>query len=100
MGILKTFFKVYKQESLLSKIRIIVRTGRYVIEKYLFRLHYSTYKVCGSKMKLDLSDNGIARTLAIFGIREKEHLYILEYELDDYDTVLDLGANIGYYSYL
>lgn len=100
MGILKTFFKVYKQESPLSKIRIIVRTGRYVIEKYLFRLHYSTYKVCGSKMKLDLSDNGIARTLAIFGIREKEHLYILKHELEPYDNILDLGANIGYYSLL
>ena len=49
-------------------------------------------------MFLDANDPGISRTLALFGTREKEHIYILQRELKEGMVVLDIGANIGYYA--
>jgi len=49
-------------------------------------------------MLLDANDPGISRTLALFGTREKEHIYILQRELKEGMVVLDIGANIGYYA--
>lgn len=50
------------------------------------------------KMLLDLDDRGISRTLLLFGERELEHKIMLERVLRPGMTVLDIGANIGYYA--
>jgi FkbM family methyltransferase len=50
------------------------------------------------KMLLDLDDYGISRTLLLFGERELEHKIMLERVLKPGMTVLDIGANIGYYA--
>jgi FkbM family methyltransferase len=50
------------------------------------------------KMLLDLDDRGISRTLLLFGERELEHKIMLERVLKPGMTVLDIGANIGYYA--
>jgi len=49
-------------------------------------------------MVLDLYDNGLSRTLIFFGTRELDHKLVLERELKEGMTLLDLGANIGYYA--
>jgi len=49
------------------------------------------------RMLLDLDDRGISRTLLLFGERELEHKIMLERVLRPGMTVLDIGANIGYY---
>ena len=49
-------------------------------------------------MLLDMEDLGLSRALMFFGQRELEHKYLLEQYLRKGDTVLDLGANIGYYA--
>ena len=50
------------------------------------------------RMILDLQDRGISRTLLLFGKRELEHKVMLERVLKPGMTVLDIGANIGYYA--
>lgn len=50
------------------------------------------------RMLLDLNDRGISRTLMLFGEREMEHKVMLEQVLKPGMTVLDIGANIGYYA--
>ena len=54
--------------------------------------------VHGYRMLLDLDDPGISRTLLLFGQREMEHKAMLERVLKPGMTVLDIGANIGYYA--
>jgi FkbM family methyltransferase len=54
--------------------------------------------VHGYRMLLDLDDRGISRTLLLFGSRELEHKIMLERVLKPGMTVLDIGANIGYYA--
>ncbi len=50
------------------------------------------------RMLIDLEDRGISRTLLLFGEREIEHKIMLERMLRPGMTVLDIGANIGYYA--
>ena len=48
-------------------------------------------------MVLDLRDRGIHKELFLFGTREPESVRIFMNELSPGMTVLDIGANIGYY---
>jgi FkbM family methyltransferase len=50
------------------------------------------------RMLLDLDDRGISRTLLLFRQRELEHKIMLERVLRPGMSVLDIGANIGYYA--
>lgn len=63
-------------------------TGRRFYEKQIYDY----------RMLLDLEDRGISRTLLLFGERELEHKLMLERVLKPGMTVLDIGANIGYYA--
>ena len=45
-------------------------------------------------MYLDTLDQGIGRTLILFGVREEDHRIILHEVLKPGMTVLDIGANI------
>jgi len=54
--------------------------------------------VQGSLMLLDLSDKGIHRDLYLHGIREPQATRYLQSILQPEWTVVDIGANIGYYA--
>ena len=54
-------------------------------------------KIHSFRMFLSLKDRGIARYLSYFGTREEDQKYILETVLKEGMTILDAGANIGYY---
>jgi len=54
--------------------------------------------VQGSLMILDLSDKGIHRDLYLNGIREPQATRYLQSILEPEWTVVDIGANIGYYA--
>ncbi len=51
-------------------------------------------------MLLDLKDQGISRSLLLFGTRELDHKYLLEQIVRPDMNIFDVGANIGYYPLL
>lgn len=95
MGLFKSFWKVSQNE---GAFRLLKNACSWYVHKYLFRKRYIKKRILGSDMFLDLNDDGICRSLAIVGIREKETKYILEKEVTGRTNVIDIGANIGYYT--
>lgn len=69
----------------------------YMINYYLRPSRRIIKKVQGANMLLDLSDGGINRDLFLYGCREPECTKIFKAELSEGMTVVDIGANIGYY---
>lgn len=59
---------------------------------------YIKKRIYDYQMYLDVQDPGISRTLLLFGKRELEHKIMLQKILRPGMTVLDIGANIGYYA--
>lgn len=55
-------------------------------------------EIQGSKMVLDLNDQGISRELAVYGCHEKNSTQQTKSILRPGMTVLEVGANIGYYA--
>ena len=83
-GILKTLIAIYYH----IKSLIYKKIGKQFILKNIY--NFSMY--------LDNFDMGISRTLILYGERELEHKLMLEKVLKPGMTVLDIGANIGYYA--
>jgi len=72
-----------------------------LIKWWLTRLANVKVAVCevqGSAMILDLSDKGINRDLYLHRIREPQATRYLQSILQPNWTVVDIGANIGYYA--
>ena len=66
--------------------------------KVVLRRRYYQKRIYDYQMELDLFDEGLSRTLMLFGERELEHKLLLEKICTPGMRVLDLGANIGYYA--
>jgi FkbM family methyltransferase len=89
--------KIMQDEGLLKSINMVKYAFLWYFNKFILRKKYFIRTINGYKMSLPTSDNGISRALAIVGIREKEHMFILNKVLKEDHNVLDIGANIGYY---
>ena len=50
------------------------------------------------RLHLDTSDRGLSRTLFLFGKREIDHYKMIQSILKPGMNILDIGANIGYYT--
>jgi len=97
-------------KNLSTAVDLLGRHGPMVMSRYFKNRMYFDFKkkilkerftvknVHDYKMILDIEDVGISRALLLFGTREEDHKYILEKELKPGMTVLDLGANVGYYA--
>lgn len=100
--------------SLKSKSSILLRTirqkglltGAKTVRNFLIYWLYKKFqingglllkKIQGSRMYLDVNDPGLSKGLAIHGVREEIHTKIIKRELEEGMTVVDIGANIGYY---
>lgn len=68
------------------------------VYRRLFGKQHIKKKIFDFWMWLDTMDQGIGRTLILFGQREEDHRIILQRVLKPGMTVLDIGANIGYYA--
>jgi len=66
--------------------------------KHVLRRRFYETRVRDYRMVLDLHDPGLSSELAMRGSREPEHAFLLQRELGPGGVVLDLGANIGYYT--
>ena len=71
---------------------------RGVFSRNVMGQRYIKRKIYDYVMWLDLKDRGISRSLLLFGNRELDHKIILENALHPGMSVLDIGANIGYYA--
>jgi FkbM family methyltransferase len=95
------FITILKKEGMITSIITLKNHLILEVHKSLFSSNgLIIKKVHENKMYLDLSYPGISRDLAIYGTREKLEVEILKTELEQGWTVLDIGANIGYYSLL
>jgi len=68
------------------------------IQKHVLGRRFIERRIHDYRMLLDLEDKGISRSLILFGTREVDHKIILEKVLKPGMTVLDIGANLGYYA--
>lgn len=82
----------------MGSLRLIGYTCNYLIRKYLLRQRYFVRKIHNYKLRLDTKDPGLSRAIAIRGSREEQLYHLLNDELGPGDVVVDLGANIGYYT--
>lgn len=93
-------------------VYFIVRIIKFLIFRFILSIRYIEFfllkikanngiiirKVQGSKMYLDLKDEGISKDLALDGIREPESTKMIKKILKPGDIVVDIGANRGYYA--
>lgn len=93
---LKTLRNVIRTQWIWKVFGIAYNYARWSLAKLIGK-RYIQKTIGKKKMLLKTYDNGISRALMLLGMREKETFYILEKTLKSWDTVLDLGANIGYY---
>ncbi|HBE89864.1 MAG TPA: hypothetical protein DDW41_01515 [Candidatus Andersenbacteria bacterium] len=91
------FFRVLRHEPPWFIFILLNNTITWFFHKYLLRQPYLQKNIHDYRMCFDLSDPGISRSLLLVGDREREHRFILKKAVQSGNTILDLGANIGYY---
>ena len=70
----------------------------YYTRKYVLRRRHLVRKIHDYRLWLDLRDPGLSRDVAVRGSREEQLKYIIDRTVGPGDVVLDVGANIGYYT--
>jgi len=71
---------------------------RWYLYKIFSRKRTFLKRVNGYLMNLDLDDPGLSMTIGRGGARERAHTDVLLHELKEGMTILDVGANLGYYA--
>ena len=90
MGFRKTVREIYRH-SFFGEL--YYRTVNLILEDKLI-----VKKLSGFEMILDISNSGLEKDLFLHGVREKESVGILSEYLEEGMEVVDVGANIGYYT--
>ena len=72
----------------------------YQLYNFLSNETSAVVKVGETHMNLDFSNPGLEKDLFLHGIREKESTKIFGEELEKSMTVIDIGSNIGYYTFI
>lgn len=87
-----------KSRGILGTTKLLGSYSRWYWNKLTSRDRKFLRQLCGYKMLLDLDDPGLSTTIGRGGQREKDQSKVLQQELKEGMTVLDLGANLGYYA--
>ena len=70
----------------------------YFARKYLLGHKHLVRRIHNYRLCLDLNDPGLSRDIVIRGTREEQLKYVIDRHVSPGDVVLDIGANIGYYT--
>jgi FkbM family methyltransferase len=89
---------VYRTRGIQTTCRTVIREIIGLTLKSVFSIQFVKTKIFDFHLLLDLEDAGISRALWLFGKRELDHKWIMEKTVKSGTTVLDIGANIGYYA--
>ena len=95
---INSFFDILINRGFTILIFSIVNLLHLNISKRILNKKLIIKKVNEYRMYLLTSDNGISRSLILFGKREEDKRYILDRILNENMNVFDIGANIGYYT--
>ena len=93
-----SLFSIFKNRGFYILIKSISSYCYLLLCRDILKRDYIKCKVNDYKMELFTKDNGISRSLILFGTRENDKQYILEKTLKKGMQVFDVGCNIGYYS--
>lgn len=91
-------FSIWKNRGFFILIKSIYGYLNLLINRNILKREYIKCNVNNYKMELFTNDNGISRSLILFGTREVDKQYILKKILKKGMPVFDVGCNIGYYS--
>lgn len=81
------------------RIRLIKNNLKYRMI-YLRNGKYITKDIEGSLMKIRKKDKGLSYDLIVDGVREPQSTRLIQKLVNKDDIVIDIGANIGYYTLL
>jgi FkbM family methyltransferase len=95
---IRNIYITFKERGIIVLISAIYYNLILLFIKYILRENFFKKKIFKSFMYLSTTDPGISKTLILFGKRELEQKHILNLILKKNMTVLDIGANIGYYA--
>lgn len=96
-SIFKSLCHTIKTRGLRITILATSRLAALFCGQFAFGNDHVVRRIYDYQLYLDAKDPGISRTLILFRQRELDHKWIMENCLGSGDSVLDIGANIGYY---
>jgi len=96
---MQRYFSVWQDEGPQMGLRVLSAKMRWAVlqKKYNKGLYRHHIKALDKPMYLDLGDDGLSKTLYYRGVHEPPVTQWIKKELDPEMTILDIGANIGYY---
>tara|TARA_X000000950_G_scaffold289477_1_gene413957 strand:+ start:2176 stop:3156 length:981 start_codon:yes stop_codon:yes gene_type:complete len=95
---INSFFDILTNRGLATLISSIINLLHLNLLRKIFNKKLIIKKVNEYKMYLLTNDNGISRSLILFGKREEDKMYILNKIFKKDMNIFDIGANIGYYT--
>ncbi len=84
--------KILRKLSKLNLINILKFNFAKIFKNFDF-----SFNTKFGKIYLDLKNPGISKTIAYYGTREEEKLFLIKEILNEGDAVIDCGSNIGIY---
>ncbi len=91
---------ILRGESVGRKLAIVANALRYKAERSILKREHIVRTIHGNRMLLPARGSGVTFDLAVLGNREELETEVFRREVSRGMTVVDLGANIGYYTLL
>lgn len=91
---------IIQEDGIIATYKLLLNASQWYYCKYFRRRPFILKKIQGNKMYLDLQNPGVSKVIAIYGTREADLTWLFKQELKEGMIVIDVGANIGYYTLL